>query len=215
MHHAAFDLITFYGIKIAFWNTMTFKVLQTFFALAFIVISGISFNLSRSPIMNGLKILGAASVVTIATRIFTPDLPIRFGILHFLGAAILLTAIFKKSLEKIPQKIALPILAGLFVATNSYFPINIKSEYFYPLGLVSDNFTSSDYYPLIPWIFAFLFGTYLAKPLIEGRVPQWISSLRIPIVNFCGRNTLLIFLIHQPLLLGLFWLIFNGLRNFY
>jgi uncharacterized membrane protein len=215
MHHAAYDLITFYGIEIGFWNTMTLKSLQTIFALAFIVISGISFNLSRSPIINGLKILGAASVVTIATRIFTPDIPIRFGILHFLGITILLTVLLIKPLEKIPPKIALPILAVLFIAAKYRFPISIKSEYLFPLGFVSDNFISSDYYPLIPWIFAFIFGIYLTKPLLERRIPQWMYSLKIPIVNFCGRNTMLIFLIHQPILLGLFWLLFNGARIFY
>lgn len=208
-HHAAFDLTAFYDMKISFLDTEMFKVIRTVFALAFIIISGISTNLSHNPIRNGLKVLAIALDVSILTFFITPEFPIRFGILHFMGTAMLMAAFCKKALIAIPRNIALLLFAALFLITNQIFPINIDLAYFFPFGLIPNNFMSADYYPLIPWIFAFIFGTYLTEPLLKHQTPQWVYNFKCPFINFLGRHTLWVFLVHQPLLLGLFWLIFN------
>lgn len=208
-YHAAFNLITFYDLNIPFWGTQIFEVIRTMFALAFIVIAGISTKLSRRPIMRGFIVLDAGLIVSIVTFFATPELIVRFGILHFMGTAMLITALCKKALDAIPRKIALPLFAVLFFITKYLFPISVDSEYLFPLGLITSDFISSDYYPLIPWIFAFFFGTYLSEPLLKNQAPQWVYHFKCPIVNFLGRHALWIYLIHQPLLYGLMWLIFN------
>ncbi|OCN01982.1 hypothetical protein A7X67_04295 [Clostridium sp. W14A] len=208
-YHAAFDLTAFYNMKIPFGDTEIFEAIRTVFVLVFIVISGISINLSHNPIRNGLKILVIALDISFLTFFVMPELPIRFGILHFMGVAMLVTAFCKKFLIAIPRNIALLLFAILFLITNQIFPINVDSAYLYPVGLITNNFISADYYPLIPWIFAFFFGTYLTEPLLKHQAPQWVYNFKCPFVNFLGRHTLWVFLIHQPMLLGLFWLIFN------
>ena len=207
-YHAAFNLKTFYNLNIPFWDTEIFEVIRTVFALAFIVIAGISTKLSRRPILRGFIALDAGLVVSIVTFFVNPELIVRFGILHFMGTAMLITALCKKALNAIPPKIALPLFAALFLITKYFFPISVNSEYLFPLGLISSNFTSSDYYPLIPWIFAFFFGTYLSEPLLKHQAPQWVYRFKCPVVNFLGRHALWVYLIHQPLLYGMIWLIF-------
>lgn len=208
-YHTAFNLTVFYDIDSSFLETKVIVVIRTIIALTFIIIAGISTNLSRQSKLNGLKVVGAALVVSMVTFLVTPELTVRFGILHFMGAAMLIAALCKKALDAIPRKIALPLFAALFLITKYLFPISVDSEYLFPLGLITSDFMSSDYYPLIPWIFAFFFGTYLAEPLLKNQAPQWIYHFKCPIVNFFGRHALWIYLIHQPLLYGLMWLIFN------
>lgn len=208
-YHAAFDLAEFFDMRIPFWDTEIIKTIRMFFALVFIIISGISTNLSHNPIRHGVKILVIALDISIITFFVTPELPIRFGILHFMGVAILMATFFKKALIVLPRNIALLLFAFLFLITNQIFPINVDSAYLYPLGMISNNFISADYYPLIPWIFAFFFGTYLAEPLLKHQAPRWVYNFKCPFINSLGRHSLWVFLIHQPVLLGLFWLVFD------
>jgi len=209
VYHAVFDLTAFYNVQIPLFDTTIINIIWLIFALAFIIISGISTGLSRNPIRRGIIVILAAGVVSAVTFIVTPDLAIRFGILHFMGSAMLLTALLKKPLAAIPRFVALPLFAALFSISYFLFPIDSDINFLFPIGVISNGFSSADYYPLIPWIFAFFFGTYLAKPLLEHRAPKWVYDFQCPFINFCGRQTLWIFLFHQPVLLAIFWVIFN------
>ena len=209
VHHAAFDLTAFYDVQIPFLDTIVFNIIRTIFALAFIIISGISTGLSRNPMRRGIIVLLAAAAVSIVTFTVTPELPIRFGILHFMGSAMLLTVLLKKVLTAIPRYIALPLFTILFLVSIFLFPVNSDISFLFPIGVISRGFASADYYPLIPWIFAFFFGIYLSKPLLERRASKWIYDFKFPFINFCGRQTLWIFLFHQPVLLAIFWIVFN------
>ena len=64
--------------------------LQVLFSLVFIIINGISCSFSRNNLRRGLVIFAAGLVVSLATWLFNPAYYVRFGILHFLGAAILI-----------------------------------------------------------------------------------------------------------------------------
>ena len=81
------------------------------------------------------------------------------------------------------------------------------------LGLAPTYPPSMDYEPLFPWFGAFLLGMAAAK-VVLGRGPMtyrvaapWIRRL-----SWVGRHSLLIYLLHQPVLMGLFitYLRLNG-----
>lgn len=208
-HHAAYDLVAFYEISIPFLETALFEAIRTMFALSFIVISGISTGLSGNPVRRGLVTLAGALTVSVATFIITPEMPIRFGILHFMGVSMLIMGLLKKSIHRVPRKIALPMLSILFIICYFVFPIVVDADYMYPLGLISTDFVSSDYYPLIPWVFAFIIGSYLTEPLLMRKAPHWVYTFQVKLINLCGKHTLWIFMLHQPFLLAIFWLWFN------
>ena len=77
------------------------------------------------------------------------------------------------------------------------------------LGFPQRGFYSTDYFPLIPWFFLFLAGFFLFRILdgknLNGRL---FSRGQIPVLNWLGRNSLLVYLLHQPILYGLCLLIF-------
>jgi uncharacterized membrane protein len=75
------------------------------------------------------------------------------------------------------------------------------------LGFMQSNFTSGDYYPLIPWIFAFLLGTSLTKYITNNKMPKKFYSTRLRSFEFLGRNTLIIYLVHQPIFIAVLTLL--------
>lgn len=175
--------------------------LQLFFASVFVAISGASSTFSRNNWRRGLKILLCALAVTAATYWFDPGSTVRFGILHFLGAAALLYQLLRPLLERFPPN-PLVCLALFFAARFATKPhYNIPGLWW--LGFRQPGFSSGDYFPLLPWFFMYLLGVWLGKYLAQGRAPAWLERLRCPWLEKIGRHTLLIYLLHQPLCMGL------------
>ena len=175
--------------------------LQLFFASVFVAISGASSTFSRNNWRRGLKILLCALAVTAATYWFDPGSTVRFGILHFLGAAALLYQLLRPLLERFPPN-PLVCLALFFAARFATKPhYNVPGLWW--LGFRQPGFSSGDYFPLLPWFFMYLLGVWLGKYLAQGRAPVWLERLRCPWLEKIGRHTLLIYLLHQPLCMGL------------
>ena len=74
------------------------------------------------------------------------------------------------------------------------------------LGFPPADFFSTDYFPLLSWLFLFLTGYFLYR-LRPEREP---SNLRLPVVTALGRHSLVAYLLHQPMIYGLLWLLFSA-----
>lgn len=80
---------------------------------------------------------------------------------------------------------------------------------FYPFG-----FFSTDYFPLIPWLFLFWAGFYLHH--LAERTAQSLRPLRrsvCPPLGWLGRNSLMLYLLHQPVIYGVLTVVFLLLRR--
>lgn len=227
VYHALYDINDVFGYHI--WLFDALSVLEPPFAGLFILLSGISCRFSHSNTKRGVRVLVFAMAVTGVTALFSafvsPGETIWFGILHFLGVAILLYALLHTPLEKIPPVPAFVLWSALFVVTYQMpatgcvglagclqwaLPARLFSTAFlFPLGFPDANFTSADYFPLIPWIFLFFAGTVLGKPIREHRLPEKFYTARVPVLAAAGRNTLLIYLLHQPVIYLLLLAIFH------
>jgi len=203
-----------------------FAPAEPWYAGVFILICGISCRLSRSNWKRGGKLLLIAILITIITafglpRIGLSGMPIWFGILHMLAISILLFALLRKPLTKIPPMVGIVIFAillllfrnwcnrtsnlggefGLWGPLVWHMPDSWHQAFFlFPLGIKHIHFYSADYFPLIPYIFLFLIGTYLGVYVEEGRVPEWAYPERIKPFDWLGRHALLIYVIHMPVI---------------
>lgn len=74
-------------------------------------------------------------------------------------------------------------------------------------GFCAPGFFSADYYPLLPWIFVFLAGSYVGIPLRDSRAPSWCYPTRSRALTWVGRHAILIYLLHQPILFVCFQLL--------
>ncbi|MBP5303759.1 MAG: DUF1624 domain-containing protein [Clostridia bacterium] len=200
-----------------------FYPLEPLFAGMFIFLCGICCHFSHSNLKRGLLLLGIAIALSLVLWWLFPDNLIVFGILHFLAVAILLYALLEKLLRKIPIFIGLigcslltlltwcvPFDKGFTLGIPGLFswplPVSLQSHLIlYPLGLGAMN--SADYFPLIPWIFVFWGGSFLGRWIKNHVLPSWMMKTHVPLLSTIGKMALPMYLLHQPVIFGLFWLV--------
>ena len=222
VYHGLFSLVYIFGADLDWFRDPIFNNLGApLIGGTFTLISGISSRFSRSSVKRGLKVLAWGLVMTAVTAIAVPDLIIQFGILHLMGCCMILIALLKPLLDKIPRGIGAAVFALLYALTYNLphvylgwkhlwmFPVQTENPFLFPLGMITGGFYSSDYYPIIPWFFLFVVGYYLGSWVKEGRAPAWLYPSRLPWLEFVGRHTLWVYVLHQPLLVAIFWLFFR------
>lgn len=200
-YHFAYDLVSFRLAPVWLLDNALLNVLQPIIAGVFIAIAGISSRFSRSNIRRGFIALGGAVLVSLFS--YFAGAFVRFGILHFLGCAMIIYGLLAPALNKLPEKLAPALYAVLFIISCIITRDRISFKYLAWLGFRGPGFSSADYFPILPWIFVFLFGTFLGKLLKEERFPAWFYTLKIPILPVIGRWSFVIYLLHQPILYGL------------
>lgn len=204
--HFMYDLIDLYGI--VDWEYPTwFLFIQRWGGVLFLLISGISATLGSRSVRRGLIVLGAGMLVTLFTfgmykfANFHKSIIIYFGVLQCLGTCMILWWAFKR----LPTW-ALAVLGAAMVAVGMYLDTVILVDYpwLVPFGFTYEGFQSSDYFPLLPNLGFFLLGTVLGRT-VYGKKESLLGDTgrNNPILRalcWCGRQSLWIYLLHQPVL---------------
>ena len=213
-HHFFYDLVVFAGAPGWLFSNPVFDPLHYFFAGLFIFLSGISSNFSHSNTARGAKVIGIALVITLVTTLM--DMAIVFGILHFLGVCMLLYGLtqgfWRRVNEKLPWLVPALSLIGVIATARFANGYPTAKPHLWMFGLTAPGFASADYFPLLPWVFVFLLGTWAGKYVREGRLPRWFYETKVPFLPAVGRRSLLIYVLHQPLLYALTMLIVKAFR---
>ncbi len=128
---------------------------------------------------------------------------IHFGILHCIAVASVLALPFlRRPLSAMVVGIAV-IVAGLTLS-NPAFDSRVLSW----IGFTTYKPATQDYVPLFPWSGIVFVGIALGHALARAAfrplapfaaTPRWLRTL--------GRHSLIVYMIHQPILLGVFWLV--------
>src|SRR3989344_3851006 len=129
----------------------------------------------------------------------------------FRGLAVFLMIIyhFIFDLKYFNLNLFLGILVLIFNKFISSISLNYK--WLIPIGIRYPNFKTLDYFPLIPWFALVLFGIFIGKILYdENRKFKFINEPKIFIINifkFLSKNSLTIYLLHQPIMIAILYLI--------
>jgi uncharacterized membrane protein len=182
-------------------------------ASAFLALVGVSLALAhphglrRAAFLKRLAlIVGAAALVTAASTAIDPSEPILFGILHCIVVASLIAALFVAAPPGAALTLGAAMVAAPFVSSSAAF--NPPALVWLGLGTLSPY--TLDWRPLLPWAGVVLIGLGLAQaaaPRLSGwRWTAW-RPMRWPgrAAAFAGRHSLVIYLVHQPILFGLLW----------
>lgn len=217
LHHALFTVeqvggLFGYEITFGILNTRLFWFLQELFVGVFLLISGICTAYSRSVLRRGLIVTGAALAITLVTGILLPAIGVRgleiwFGILHMFGLSMLLYGLFTCKKRWVPVVTGL-VLFSLYLAVITCRGTAWADYALVVVGVLPESFYSADYYPLLPYFFVYLAGTFLGPAVRENKFPQWFYRVRIKPIEWVGRHSLWIYLAHQPILFALCALIF-------
>lgn len=200
--HFMYDLVVFLGApQWLFWNP-AFNFLHYVFAGLFILLSGVSSLFSRSNIKRGVKVFLIAMAISLVTWVM--NMPIRFGVLHLLGFCMIFYGLTRKSWDKVDERV-MPVLCVLLLVGTALATayINIDSKYLWMFGWTYKGFSSSDYFPIFPWIFVFLLGTWIGRFIVAGRFPRWFYDKKVPFFPAVGKKALIIYIVHQPVLYGI------------
>jgi len=201
VYHGAFDLAVYGYIPLSLLINSVMNVIHPIFAGSFVLMSGATCRFSRNNLKNAVVLGLTAAGVSLGTRLFTPDMFISFGILHFFASATLIYSLLGRLFER-AEKILAPVFAAVFAVLYTVFPVNIQTSGLAFLGFSIAKYYSGDYYPIIPWIFLFFVGTYTGGLIKNGRMPKALYSLSCPPLEKIGRHSLLIYIVHQPVLYG-------------
>ena len=205
-HHFFYDLAAFCGAPWWLFTNPVFDVLHYFFAGLFIFLSGISSNFSRSNLRRGLRALALSLGITLVTVLM--DMDILFGVLHMLSVCMIFYGLTRRLWEALPRAVT-PVLclAGILLTAPLVNGKTTTLPYLWMFGWTQPTFYSTDYFPLLPWIFVFLLGTWAGRYVRERRLPEWFYTARAPHLAAVGRHSLLIYVAHQPVLYGVTMLI--------
>lgn len=212
-YHLLFDLAEFRGVRrfLGFstdLSTAAWTAAQLVFAGLFVVLSGTSSTLSRNNLRRGLRLLAVSFLVTAATYVFDPESAVWFGILQCLAVSMLLYgAAFVKARAAVCAAWGAPVIALAAALPAVKRTLAVRTDWLMPLGLTSPSFSSFDYFPLIPWLGIFLVGAALGKSAYASRRSLLPWRLPVTFVNVAGRHSLLIYLVHQPVIMGVLYLL--------
>ena len=217
--HSLFFLDYFAGhnfnLRSGFW-----AIFQTITATIFIFLVGLSLTLSHSRaktklkaeklflkyLKRGLKIFSLGLCMTFITWLFLKENFVRFGILHFIGVSIILAYPFLRIHFW-------NLLLGLsFIALGIYFKgFTLDFGWLIWLGFPKSHYHYAvDYFPLLPWFGITLIGLFFGKCLYKNHTRRFSLAdfsdfCIVRPFRFLGRHSLVIYFLHQPVLIGILY----------
>ena len=224
VYHASWNLVYMYGVDWDWYRSYGAYLWQQSICWTFILLSGFCFSLGRKHLKNGLIVFGSGGLVTGVTLIAMPGNRVVFGVLTCIGSCILLLTFTEKLWKKIPAEEGMAMSFLIFLLTKNInsgylgfgalrlveLPGNWYSNYFTTfIGLPFAGFYSTDYFSLIPWFFLFLTGFYWYGIFVKyGFLNRKFMQKGIGVFAFPGRYSLLVYLLHQPVIYGVQEIIF-------
>ena len=205
--HFMFDLVYFLGKQVDFPPLYTF--IQQYGGAIFVVLSGCCATLGSRSFRRGVLVFGCGMLITLVTfgmyrmGMAASDVVVKFGVLHLLGVCMMLYPLLKK----LPTT-ALSVFAAAIVAIGYAIQgMRFSVRWLFPLGFVYPGFTSSDFFPLMPQLGWFLLGIVIGRTLYHEKrtlLPGTAQDFFLfRFFQWCGRQSLWIYLLHQPVVYGL------------
>ncbi len=208
--HFIYDLNDLY--RVVQWNLPDWYLfIKQWGGIIFLVLSGVCVTLGSHSIRRGSIVFAGGllvSAVTLGMYLFglaDRSIIIYFGVLHCLGICMMIWPLFRNY-----HWLTLLLLGMLYIVLG--FMLDTvpypSHHWLLPLGLGG---MGSDYFPLLPNLGYFLVGSFIGKTLYKNRkslMPKVNEKFFvIRFLCFCGRQSLWIYLLHQPILSGVCYLL--------
>jgi uncharacterized membrane protein len=207
VYHFAFDLTWFRIIRADFNNDAFWLGFRAVIVTLFIALVGVSLVLARSArqgrhaFWRRIALIAACAVlVSVASYVTFPQTFITFGILH----CIAVSSVLARPLVDFPRAALFGGIA-IIVLGNAVHLSLFDARWLNWVGMMTHKPATEDYVPLFPWLGVVLVGIAVGHwVLSQGRraivatgsvVPRWLT--------WTGRHSLVIYMVHQPVLVGI------------
>lgn len=235
-YHTVWDLVYIYECNWAWYRSISAFLWQQSICWTFILLAGFCLPFGTHPIRRGAIVFGGGALITAVTLIFMPGQRIVFGVLTLLGSSMMLVGIFDRVLQKMMGKFsAIFGMIGCFLLFAFTYSVNdgfsgffgvkllelsntLYKNYFTTfLGFPYKGFFSTDYFSLVPWFFLFLTGYFSHFAVMnvavdkegQNRISRWLQRGNCKPLEWMGKHSLLIYVIHQPVIYGILWVLFQ------
>jgi len=216
-YHAAFDLAYFRVTTHDFYRDPFWLHSRTAILSSFLLIAGISLVLAQSTPQGRARfrvhvgrVAGCALAVTAGSYVMFPRSLIWFGVLH----AIALSLVMIRPLVGRPR-LALAVGIAVIVAGNGLTSHAFDSRTLGWIGFMTAKPVTEDYVPLFPWTGVILVGIAVEHFLLRDGLTAVAPLARLPaVLRWLGRHSLVVYMVHQPLLLGVLWIAVGGVSRY-
>lgn len=224
IYHTAWDMVYIFGVEWDWYKGNWAYVWQESIGWGFVLLSGFCWSFGRKKWKRGLLVFCAGAAVSLVTLIVMPKNRVVFGVLTMLGSCMLLMIPLEKILCKVKPYVGMVVFLFLFLYTRNIYHgyvgwkdfgyVRLPQEWYANLfttfwGLKEKDFVSMDYFSMIPWMFLFISGYFLKRIFVQN---GWMNALKIGKVKpleILGRNALLVYMLHQPLVYGVLMVVYG------
>lgn len=226
LYHACWDAVYIVGADWPWYLSQASYIWQQSICWTFIFLSGFCVPFSKRLLKRGLTVFGAGALVMLVTNLLLPEDRVIFGVLTLIGSCMLMMIPIRKITETGGNAAALfavsivlfilckdinageigtgmlhrilPVIPKWTVTVPSGLYRNLFTAY---LGFPPANFYSTDYFSILPWCFLYLSGYAFHLILRDaGMMDSPVFRTDIRPLSFLGRHSLMIYLLHQPVL---------------
>ncbi|ALG68914.1 DUF1624 domain-containing protein [Beggiatoa leptomitoformis] len=210
IYHACYDLNYFHFVDWNLYESPFWVNFRTFIVTLFIGIAGISLSLAcRQSVLSltylrrlGLLILCALLISAVSFALFHQRY-IFFGILHFMVVASIIGLAFVHRAWLSLGVGIICLLMGLLIQHPVFNQPSLQWA-----GLMTHKPHTEDYVPFLPWFGVFLLGMFIGE---RGQnflsIYNKLDYVGQPLLCWLGKRSLWIYLVHQPLLMGILFLV--------
>ena len=222
-YHASWDLVYLFGVDWPWYHSEGAFLWQQATCWTFILLSGFCAPMGRSRYKRGLTVFACGWIITLVMKLFMPATPNLFGILVFLGSAMMIVHALRGVLAKLPP------LPGAWLSFLTFIGLRwinrgtigwgrltltlpeglYRNDFTAFLGFPHSGFRSTDYFALLPWFFLFLTGYFIYRLAEKKGWLAHLPDLQLPVLNLLGRYSLYVYMAHQPVIYGILWLVFS------
>lgn len=221
--HFCYDVRFIYGAGFSWFRPPLQDVWRASISWTFLFVAGCMCSFSRNNTRRAMRYLTAAALVYLVTLIAAVDTPISFGIIFCMGASTLVVAILDQlhpSPHGWPAVFCFVVLFLLLRGIPAHYvgfgglrlvvpEALYRTPYLSFLGFPGPGFSSGDYYPLLPFTLMYLAGVAAGRTWKATAFPTWFSQVHCKPLELVGRHALPLYILHQPLLIGLCELLFS------
>lgn len=224
IYHGVWDLVYIFRVDLPWFRSEKADLWQQSILWTFVLLSGFCCSLGKKKLKRAITVLVCSLIISVVTLIFMPQNFILFGVLSLLGTGMLVTIPLDKVFRKISPYLGVVLCALLFALARDVVNHRISlgeltilqiPDFLYAnditayLGFPPDVFSSSDYVPVIPWIFLYWVGYFIYRIFERKNLLKYLSAVSIKPLEWLGKQSLYIYMLHQPIVYGLLYVIFK------
>jgi uncharacterized membrane protein len=206
IYHFTFDLAWLRVVRADFNHDTFWLAFRAIIVTLFLALVGTSLVLAKRahpgarPFWRRIALIaGCAVLVTIASYLTFPQTFITFGILH----CIALSSILARPLVDFPRLAFAAGIAIVALGLTVHLPL-FDAPWLNWVGMMTHKPPTEDYVPLFPWLGVALIGIALGALALSRKRQRLEAASRLTPgwLAWLGRHSLLIYMVHQPVLIG-------------